>query len=507
MTQMSTEPQVLPRVATGIQGLDHVSQGGLPRGRVTVVAGPAGSAKTVLAGQFLATGATTGEPGVFVTLEEPKADLRRNLTTLGFDIAALEERGDWAFVDASPRYDPTQDESLPVRIDTLLAQIGQAMDRTGATRVVIDSYGAAGFDTDDRQGRLRLRSLLSELRRMGATVVLTVETGATVGAELPEQGVEEFVADTVILLRNAIEGESRRRTLEVLKMRGAAHRRGQFPFTILPGHGVVVLPLSLQGLDQGSSDTRVTSGNDEVDGLCGGGFFRDSIVLVSGATGTGKTLLVTEFLAGGLAAGEKSLLLAFEESHDQLQRNARGWGYDFAKAEQDGLLRVVSTYPEVATLEDHLVEIKTAIDEFGPARVAIDSLSALERVGSPKSFREFIIGLTAYVKAKQVVGLFTAATDTLLGGSSVTETHISTLTDSIILLRYVEVFGAVKRGLTVLKMRGSDHDRDIREYRIDSTGLHVGEPFRTVAGILSGNVVNLVAVEDATGGLLPPSLG
>jgi len=249
----------------------------------------------------------------------------------------------------------------------------------------------------------------------------------------------------------------------------------------------------------------VTSGNPEVDALCGGGFFRDSIVLVSGATGTGKTLLVTEFLAGGVRNGERSLMLAFEESHDQLHRNARGWGYDFKQAETDGLLEVISTYPEVATLEDHLVEIKRAIDEYQPARIAIDSLSALERVGSPKSFREFIIGLTSFVKAKQTVGLFTASTDTLLGGSSVTETHISTLTDSIILLRYVETFGAVKRGMTVLKMRGSNHDRDIREYSIDADGLHVGKPFRSVAGILSGNIVNLVARDGTVDGVLPPT--
>jgi circadian clock protein KaiC len=491
----ATDPPALPRVETGIPGLDDVSQGGLPRGRVTMVAGPTGSAKTVLAGQFLASGARSGEPGVFVTLEEPEADLRRNLTTLGIDVAELEESGDWAFVDAAPRYDPDQDPTLPVRIDTLAAQIGQAMDRTGATRIVIDSYGAAGFGAEDQRGRQRLRSLLSELRRMGATVILTVETGATVGGDLPGHGVGEFVADTVILLRNSMEGESRRRTLEILKMRGAPHRRGQFPFTIVPGRGVVLLPPPVQQLDRGSPDARVTSGNAEVDGLCGGGFFRDSIVLVSGATGTGKTLMATEFLAGGVARGERSLLLAFDESRDQLRRNVRGWGYDFDDAEADGLLRVVSTYPEAATHEDHLVAIKAAIDEFGPARIAVDSLSALERVGSAASLRDFITGLTAYVKATRMVGLFTVATDTLLSGSSVTETHISMQTDSIILLRYVEVFGALKRGLTVLKMRGSDHDRDIREFLIDDTGLHVGDPFRTVAGILSGNVVSLAPTD------------
>jgi circadian clock protein KaiC len=502
------EPAVeLDRVQTGIPGLDHVTIGGFPRGRVAVVAGPAGSAKTVLAGQFLATGAEAGEPGVFVTLEESAADLRRNLATIGIDVTQWEERGDWAFVDGSPRYDTHSDEVAPVHVDTLLAQIGQAMDRTGAQRVVLDSFGAAlAFESDARAARQRLRGLLSQLRRMGATVMLTVETDHQGDSTFSAQGVEHYVADIVVLLRNSMEGESRRRTIEVLKMRGAPHRRGQFTFTVLAGQGVVVLPLSVQELNQRSTDTRVTSGNVELDDLCGGGFFRDSIVLVSGATGTGKTLMVTEFLAGGVLRGEKSLMLAFEESHDQLHRNARGWGYDFAEAERNGLLKVVPTYPEVATLEDHLVEIKRAIEEFGPERIAIDSLSALERVGSPKSFREFIIGLTSFVKAKQTVGLFTASTDTLLGGSSVTETHISTLTDSIILLRYVEVFGAVKRGMTVLKMRGSRHDRDIREYRIDGDGLHVGEPFRSVAGILSGNVVNLVR-QDGVDGVLPPSLG
>jgi circadian clock protein KaiC len=373
--------------------------------------------------------------------------------------------------------------------------------------VVVDSFGAAlAFHEADRTAaRQRLRGLLTELRRLGTTVVVTVETDHGGAATSASGGVELYVADTVVLLRNALEGESRRRTVEILKMRGAAHRRGQFPFTIVPGEGVVVLPISVQALDQGSTDTRVTSGNVEVDALCGGGFFRDSIVLVSGATGTGKTLLVTEFLAGGVANGERSLMLAFEESGHQLQRNARGWGYDFDQAERDGLLRVVATYPEVATLEDHLVEIKRAVEEFAPERIAIDSLSALERVGSPKAFREFLIGLTSFVKARQVIGLFTAATDTLLGGTSITETHISTLTDSIILLRYVEVFGAVKRGLTVLKMRGSDHDRDIREFTIDASGMHVGEPFRTVAGILSGNIVNLVERDD-TDDAPPPDL-
>jgi circadian clock protein KaiC len=253
----------------------------------------------------------------------------------------------------------------------------------------------------------------------------------------------------------------------------------------------VVIPLSAIELRQKSSDLRISSGNAEVDQMCGGGFFRDSVILVSGATGTGKTLLVTEFLRGGAAVGEKCLLLAFEESREQLFRNARGWGVDFEAMERDGTLRVVCDYPEVQGLEDWLIQIKKIVEEFGPKRVAVDSLSALERGGTFKAFREFVIGMTSFIKHQEITGLFTATTATLMGGSSITEAHISTLTDSIILLRYVEMFGEMKRGMTVLKMRGSRHDTDIREFTIDGDGMHVGRAFRHVTGILAGTPVHV----------------
>jgi circadian clock protein KaiC len=220
--------------------------------------------------------------------------------------------------------------------------------------------------------------------------------------------------------------------------------------------------------------------------MCGGGFFRDSVTLVSGATGTGKTLTVAQFLQGGAANGEKCLLLAFEESRDQLVRNATGWGFDFEQMERDGLLRVVCDYPDLSGLEDWLVTIQGIITEFAPRRLALDSLSALEHVGTLKSFREFVIGLTSFIKHREITGMFTATTGTLMGGDSITESNISTLTDSIILLRYVEMFGDVKRGLTVLKMRGSAHDKAIREFTIGKDGMHVGRPFGNVTGILSG---------------------
>lgn len=482
--------QPIEKTETGIAGFDHITDGGLPRGRSTLVAGSAGSAKTVFAMQFLIEGVSRGENGVFVTFEETPADLRRNVLGFGWDIAALEAERKFCFVDASQRPEEERIEAGNYDFGALVARIEAAVRKVNAKRVALDSIGAVFAQFKDDAGvRRELQRIGAALKQLDVTGVITAERNMEYGA-ISRHGMEEFVTDNVVLVRNVLEEEKRRRTIEVLKLRGTSHQKGEYPFSVNKA-GVVVIPLSAIQLKQKSTTLRITSGNAELDAMCGGGFFRDSIILVSGATGTGKTLMVTAFTAGGIEKGERCLTFCFEESREQFFRNAGGWGFDFEELERKGHLKVVTDYPEIMPLEEHLIRMKAIIDEFKPNRVAIDSLSALERVSGNRGFREFVIGLTAFIKHQEMAGLFTSTTPTLLGGTSVTEAHISTICDSIILLRYVEIYGEMRRGLTVLKMRGSAHDKEIREFTIDGSGMHLGKAFRNISGIISGNPVQL----------------
>jgi circadian clock protein KaiC len=281
--------------------------------------------------------------------------------------------------------------------------------KIGAKRVVLDSLGAVLSEYPDAaRVRHELRGLVRGLRDLGVTTVMTAERTSEYG-EISRWGVEEFVAEDVIVLRNHLEDEQARRTMQILKFRGTTHRKGEFPFAVITDRGLVGLPLTGSDLrDLPSRPDRIDSGNAMLNEMCGGGPFRDSISLVSGATGTGKTLTVTEFMKGAARAGERALLFAFEESRAQLIRNAQGWGVDYEQMERDGLLKIVAFYPEVASLEEHLVAITDQVRDFDPQRFALDSLSALERASSPRGFRHFVIGITAMLKEHGVTGMYTS---------------------------------------------------------------------------------------------------
>ena len=474
------------KMRTAIEGLDEITHGGLPMSRTTLVSGTSGTGKTLLAVQFLYHGVKYFDyPGIFVTFEESPQDIITNAYSFGWDLQSLIEQGKIFILDASP--DPEGQEVVGnFDFSALIERIQYAIKKYKAKLVSIDSVTAI-FQQYDAASVVRkeIFRLVARLKQLQVTSIMTTERVEEYG-QIARFGVEEFVSDNVAIMRNVLEGERRRRTIEILKLRGTTHMKGEYPFTIT-NDGINIFPLGAMRLTQRSSNVRISSGVKTLDELCGGGFFKDSIILATGATGTGKTLLVSKFIEEGCSQGERAILFAYEESRAQLSRNASSWGINFEEMEQKGLLKLLCCYPESAGLEDHLQTIKSEIAKFKPSRIAIDSLSALARGVTNNAFRQFVIGVTGYAKQEEITGFFTNTTDQFMGSNSITESHISTITDSIILLQYVEIRGEMSRAINVFKMRGSWHDKGIREYSINSKGANIKDSFRNYEGIISGS--------------------
>ncbi|AOX04673.1 circadian clock protein KaiC [Moorena producens PAL-8-15-08-1] len=474
------------KIRTMIEGFDEISHGGLPSGRTTLVSGTSGTGKTLLAVQFLYNGISNfDEAGVFVTFEESPTDITKNASSFGWELNKLVNEGKLFILDASP--DPEgQDIVGNFDLSALIERIQYAIHKYKATRVSIDSITAI-FQQYDAASVVRreIFRLVARLKNIGVTTIMTTERVEEYGP-VARFGVEEFVSDNVVIVRNVLEGERRRRTIEILKLRGTTHMKGEYPFTITD-QGINIFPLGAMRLTQRSSMARVSSGINTLDVMCGGGFFKDSIILATGATGTGKTLLVSKFIENACIQGDRAILFAYEESRAQLSRNASSWGINFEEMEQKGLLKILCSYPESAGLEDHLQRIKTEIAEFKPSRIAIDSLSALARGVSNNAFRQFVIGVTGYAKQEEITGFFTNTTDKFMGAHSITDSHISTITDTIIMLQYVEIRGEMSRAINVFKMRGSWHDTGIREYTISKDGPEIKDSFRNYERIISGS--------------------
>ncbi len=295
--------------------------------------------------------------------------------------------------------------------------------------------------------------------------------------------------DNVIVLRNALVQEQRRRTVEIVKFRGATHRTGEWLFTIDQRDGVVVIPLAFLGYpSEPASAIRVTSGIADLDQMCDGGFFKDAIVLLTGPSGGGKTLTALKFLAAGIAAGERCLTFAFDEGREQLRRSALGWGVDLRAYEASGLLRAVCDYPEVASLEDHFLRISRAIEEFAPGRLVIDTLSALERIAAPRALLDFVIALSAVVRQRGITTLLTSMPATALTPQlrpSIAG-ELASLTDVTIRLSYFESGGEVQRAIVILQARGSAHDHRVRLVTVGGDGMRIGEQITGATGIVPG---------------------
>ncbi len=473
----------LDKALTGIRGLDEITGGGLPRGRPTLVCGGAGCGKTLLGVQFLVCGAADyDEPGVFIAFEETESDLAANVSSLGMDLRRLVEsnklRIDSVRVERSEIA-----ETGEYDLGGLFARLGEAIDSIQAKRVVLDTIEVlfSGL-TNHAIVRSELRRLFRWLKEKGVTAVVTGERGEST---LTRYGLEEYIADCVIVLEHRIHDRIGTRFLRVAKYRGSQHGTNEYPF-LVGRDGFSVLPITSLNLNYQVESKRVPTGVARLDTMLGGqGYYVGSSILISGAAGSGKTSLIAAYVRAACERGERCLYFAFEESPSQILRNMRSIGLDLEPFVRQGLLQIKATRPTSTGLEAHLVQIEDQINRFQPSAVALDPVSSLLAVGEAPEVKSALTRLIDLLKARGITAINTSLTP---GGEAPeqSEVGISSLMDTWILVRNLESEGERNRCLYVLKSRGMEHSNQVREFVLSRKGIDLLDVYAGQGLVLTG---------------------
>ncbi len=462
------ERAILSKCLTGIRGLDEITRGGLPRGCGTLVCGAAGSGKTVFGIEFITRGVLDhGESGVYFSFEETKPKILRNIQSLGMngEQLLLENKLAIEYCDLRPVADA---EGGDFDLGGLFARLDRSITRVKARRVFIDGAEALfGAFENEHVIRKELARLFKWLDDKGVTSIITGEKG---DGTLTRHGLEEYLADCVIYLDHRISDQLSTRRLRVIKYRGIPHSTDEFPF-LIDRDGIWVLPLTSLGLNHHASDDRVASGIESLDEMLGGkGFFKGSSVLISGTAGTGKSSIASTFVNAACERGDRALYFAFEESKQQICRNMRSIGLDLQRWEQKGLLSFQAFRPTIFGLELHLANIEKITLQRRPQVVVIDPITNFISLGSESEVKNMLMRLIDFLKTHQITTVFTSLTE---GGTPVEQSSVgvSSLIDTWLLVRDIEMAGERNRGLYVLKARGMSHSNQIREFIITDRGL------------------------------------
>jgi circadian clock protein KaiC len=487
-------PAGLQKERTGISGFDELTGGGVPSGRPTLVCGSAGAGKTLFAMEFLVRGAMLyDEPGVFISFEETAEELATNVASLGFDlkqlIAEKKLRVDYVFIERSEI-----EETGEYDLEGLFLRLGHAIDQIGAKRVVLDTLEAL-FSALPNEAIIRaeLRRLFRWLKEKGVTALITCERG---NGTLTRYGLEEYVADCVILLDNRVENQISTRRLRIIKYRGTSHGTNEYPFFI-DDKGFSVLPITSVGLNHKTSTQRVSSGNSRLDTMLGGkGFYRGSSVLVSGTAGTGKSTIAAHFVHAACSRGERALFFAFEESQDQIIRNMRSVGIDLEPYVKQGLLMFHNARPSTFGLEVHLALIHKAIGDYEPNVVVVDPITNFLVIGDAPETKSMLTRLIDFLKTRQITAIFTSLTNSVTEVED-SEVGVSSLMDTWILVKNVETNGERNRGLYILKARGIAHSNQVREFRLTDQGMELIDAYVGSDGVLMGSARAAQAAREA----------
>lgn len=479
-----SKPEGLQKKKTGIPGFDEITGGGVPAGRPTLVCGSAGAGKTLFAMEFLVRGATLfNEPGVFMSFEETDEELTKNVASLGFDLKQLVEEKklslDYVFIERSEI-----EETGEYDLEGLFLRLGHAIDSVGAKRVVLDTLEAL-FSNLPNEAIIRaeLRRLFRWLKEKGVTALITCERGE---GTLTRYGLEEYVADCVILLDHRVQNQISTRRMRIVKYRGTSHGTNEYPF-LIDEKGFSVLPITSLGLTHKAPTEHISSGVGQLDRMLEGkGFYRGSSILVSGTAGTGKSTIAAHFASAACSRGERTLFFAFEESQDQIVRNMRSVGIELEKFVRKGLLRFHNARPAAWGLEVHLAMIHQIISEFEPAVVVVDPITNFLAAGDPIETKSMLTRLIDFLKLKQITAMFTSLTS---GAAELEDSvvGVSSLMDAWLLVKNIESNGERNRGLYILKARGIAHSNQVREFVLTNHGIELIDAYIGFEGVLMGS--------------------
>ena len=474
----------LPKSLTGIQGLDEITEGGLPTGRPTLICGSAGCGKTLLAMEFLVRGATQfNEPGVFMAFEETAKDLTQNVASLGFDLDTLVADKkivlDFVYIERSEI-----EETGEYDLEGLFIRLGQSIDSIGAKRVVLDTIESlfAGLP-NPLILRAELRRLFRWLKDKGVTAVITGERGEET---LTRQGLEEYVSDCVIVLDHRVKDQTSSRRLRVVKYRGSTHGTNEYPF-LIDEDGISIVPVTSLGLGHNASIDRIPSGISRLDTMMGGkGFFRGSTVLISGTAGTGKSSICAHFVDAACRRGERALYFSFEESPGQIIRNMRSIGIDLEQWVKKGLLHFQATRPAFAGLEMQLTMMHKATIKFDPQVVIVDPLNGFITGDNIDDVKSMLMRLADFLKTKQISSMFTQfMSSNVAHGTG--DIAIASMVDTWLVMHDIEIGGERNRCLYILKSRGMGHSNQVRECLITDHGVELCEVYVGAGGVLTGS--------------------
>ncbi len=482
--EVKFQRKTLPKSPTSIQGFDKITGGGLPKGRPTLVCGGAGCGKTLFAMEFLVRGATVyNEPGVFISFEETEQELTANVTSLGFDLNSLiKHKKIWLEHIHIERGEIEQNGEYDLK--GLFVHIHNAIESIGAKRVVLDTIETLFSElTNPTAVRTELRRLFGWLKKKGVTTIVTGEKGE---GTLTRQGLEEYVSDCVILLDHRVTDQSSIRRLRIVKYRGSTHGTNEYPF-LIDEDGFSVLPVTSLGLNHISSKERISTGIARLDTMLSGkGYFRGSTVLVSGTSGTGKTSLSAQFVEAACKRGERVLYFAFEESPSQFLRNMSSIGIHLEQWVKKGLLHFHATRPTLHGLEHHLTTSIKLINKVKPQVVILDPIDAFVIGENQTEVKIMLLRLVDFLKMRNITAFFTSLSN---GGENqeLTDMAVSSLIDTWLLLRDIEIGGERNRGLYILKSRGMAHSNQIREFNLTDNGIELLDVYVGPEGVLTGS--------------------